>query len=68
MNMKGMYDGSCAAQDEAVSRADASIRARISSRCYAGGHMMYTDLEARRAMQHDFDQFVREAIAARRAR
>ena len=59
LNMKGMFDGSCAALDEAVARTEASLRARITSRCYAGGHMMYSDLEVRRQLQRDFADFVR---------
>jgi carboxypeptidase C (cathepsin A) len=67
MNMKGIYDASCAAMDETVSRVEPYLKARISNRCYVGGHMMYSDLETRRAMQRDFDEFVHDAIAARRA-
>ena len=63
MNMKGMYDGSCAAMDEAVSRAEPQLRSRIVNHCYAGGHMMYSDLAARREMQRDFAEFVRQALA-----
>ena len=59
LNMKGMYDGSCAALDEAVARTDEALRPRITSRCYAGGHMMYSDLDVRRQMQRDFTDFVR---------
>jgi len=62
MNMKGMYDGSCAAMDEAVARAEPTLRSRIVNHCYAGGHMMYSDLEARREMQRDFVEFVRSAL------
>jgi carboxypeptidase C (cathepsin A) len=62
MNMKGMYDGSCAAMDEAVARAEPQLKSRIVNHCYAGGHMMYSDLEARREMQRDFAEFVRSAL------
>jgi carboxypeptidase C (cathepsin A) len=59
LNMKGMYDGSCVALDEAVARTDAPLRDRVSTKCYAGGHMMYSDLDVRRQMQRDFADFVR---------
>jgi carboxypeptidase C (cathepsin A) len=63
LNMKGMFDGSCAALDEAVARTDETLRARVTNRCYAGGHMMYSDLEVRRQMQRDFADFVRSTTA-----
>jgi len=64
MNAKGMYDGSCAAMDEAVARAEPQFKSRITNHCYVGGHMMYSDLETRREMQRDFAAFVREALSA----
>jgi carboxypeptidase C (cathepsin A) len=64
MNMKGMYDGSCAAQDEAVARAEPQLRGRVTNRCYIGGHMMYSDLIARREMLRDFTEFVHAALSA----
>jgi carboxypeptidase C (cathepsin A) len=63
MNLKGMYDGSCAAQDEAVARAESHLRNRITNHCYVGGHMFYSDLEARREAKRHFAEFVREALA-----
>jgi carboxypeptidase C (cathepsin A) len=63
LNMKGMFDGSCAALEEAVARTEEPLRARITSRCYAGGHMMYSDLDVRRQLQRDFAEFLRSAIA-----
>jgi len=65
LNMKGMYDGSCAALDEAVARTDDALRARITTRCYAGGHMMYSDLEVRRQLQRDFAELVRSVVERR---
>jgi carboxypeptidase C (cathepsin A) len=62
MNMKGMYDGSCATMDEAVARAEPLLKSRVVNHCYAGGHMMYSDLVARREMQRDFEAFVRAAL------
>ena len=65
--MSGLYDTvvpTCATMDEMVARIDASLKSRVESRCYAGGHMMYTDLEPRREMQRDAARFVRETVAA----
>ncbi|MGZ6037579.1 MAG: S10 family serine carboxypeptidase-like protein [Phenylobacterium sp.] len=64
-NVRGMYDGDCAGLDEAVARAEPSLRARIRNRCYAAGHMVYTDDATRLQLSHDFAQFVRDATAAR---
>jgi hypothetical protein len=64
-NVHGMYDGACAALDEAVARSDASLRARIRNRCYPAGHMVYTDDAVRLQLSHDFAQFVRDGVAAR---
>jgi hypothetical protein len=68
MNLEGMYDSSCAAMDEAVARTDSVFRSRVTNRCYAGGHMMYSDLAARREMLHDFADFVRAGVAASQTR
>jgi carboxypeptidase C (cathepsin A) len=65
MNMKGMYDGSCATMDEAVARAESHLKGRITNHCYVGGHMFYSDLEARREAKRHFAEFVREVLAAR---
>jgi carboxypeptidase C (cathepsin A) len=64
-NVRGMYDGACAALDEAVARSDASLRPRIRNRCYPAGHMVYTDDAVRLQLSHDFAQFVRDGVAAR---
>ena len=64
-NVRGMYDGDCAGLDEAVARAEPSLRARIRNRCYAAGHMVYTDDATRLQLSHDFAQFVHDATAAR---
>ena len=63
MNYKGMYDGSCAAMDEAVARAEPQLKGRVTNHCYVGGHMMYSDLETRREMLRDFTAFVRAGVA-----
>ena len=64
-NVSGLYDGDCAGLDEAVARSDAALRARIRNRCYAAGHMVYTDDATRLQLSHDFAQFVHDATAAR---
>jgi hypothetical protein len=64
MNMKGMYDGSCAAMDEAVARTEPPFRSRVTDHCYVGGHMMYSDLIARREILRDFTDFVHAGLAA----
>lgn len=64
-NVRGMYDGACAALDEAVARSDASVRTRVRNRCYPAGHMVYTDDAVRLQLSHDFAQFVRDGVAAR---
>jgi hypothetical protein len=64
-NVRGIYDGDCAGLDEAVARAEPGLRARIRNRCYAAGHMVYTDDATRLQLSHDFAQFVRDATAAR---
>jgi carboxypeptidase C (cathepsin A) len=64
-NVRGLYDGDCAALDEAVARAEPSLKPRIRNRCYAAGHMVYTDDAARLQLSHDFAQFVRDATTAR---
>jgi carboxypeptidase C (cathepsin A) len=64
-NVKGKYDGSCAALDEAVARTPEHLRGRVRSSCYAGGHMLYTEIAVRRELKRDFSLFVRDALAAR---
>jgi carboxypeptidase C (cathepsin A) len=63
-NIVGMYDGSCAAKDEAVARMDPQLKGRVVNRCYAGGHMWYSDKSERLRGARDFAEFVRGAIAA----
>jgi hypothetical protein len=63
MNLKGMYDGSCAGMEEAVSRSEPHLRNRIVSYCYEGGHMFYSDKLARQQSQRHFADFVRAAVA-----
>jgi len=65
MSLVGMYDGSCAAREEAVAQTPAHLRSRVRAHCYAGGHMYYSDRQARRESQRDFAAFVRDAIAHR---
>ena len=67
MSLVGMYDGSCAAREEAVAQTPDHLRSRVRAHCYAGGHMYYSDREARRESQRDFAAFVRDAIAQRSA-
>ena len=63
--MDGMYDASCAANDEAVARTEASLRARVTTYCYAAGHMIYTDAATRRQAQRDFAAFVQAALSSK---
>jgi carboxypeptidase C (cathepsin A) len=61
LNVRGLYDLSCAAQDEALARTSAAFRSRVRNRCYPSGHAIYTDAAVRQAFQADFAAFVREA-------
>ena len=65
MNVRGLYDTSCAALDLLVERLEPAVRARVRNRCYPAGHMVYTDRDVRLALQRDFADFVREAASAR---
>lgn len=68
--VSGLYDTvvpTCATMDEMVARVDEPFRSRVESRCYSGGHMMYTDRGPRREIQRDVQRFMREALAANRA-
>jgi carboxypeptidase C (cathepsin A) len=58
MNVRGLYDMSCAALDEAVDRTDPALRSRVRNHCYPAGHAIYTDEIVRRAYQRDFADFV----------
>jgi hypothetical protein len=58
----GLYDTvvpTCQSIDEAIARIDATIRPRVSARCYSGGHMMYTDKTVRAEMKRDVAAFIR---------
>lgn len=63
-NIKGVYDGSCAALKEAVAQTADELRPRIRNSCYGGGHMLYTEPAVRRQLKKDFSDFVDAAIAA----
>ena len=64
-SVEGLYDGSCAAREEAIARTPAPLRTRVRSSCYPAGHMVYTDKAVRLQLQKDFTAFVRDAGAAR---
>jgi carboxypeptidase C (cathepsin A) len=66
-NIVGMYDGSCAAKDEAVARMDSQLKGRVVNRCYAGGHMWYSDKSERVRAARDFAEFIRGAVATQAA-
>jgi carboxypeptidase C (cathepsin A) len=71
--MTGMYDGAagrlgCDFATYTVSQIDASLRARVDARCYPGGHMMYTDKQAREDMKRDMAALVRGGSAGVAAR
>jgi len=63
-NIRGVYDMSCAAIDEAVAQTAEALRARIRNDCYAGGHMLYTEPAVRRGLHAAFTDFVTDAVAA----
>jgi hypothetical protein len=63
MNVRGLFDSSCAGLDEAVARTDAALRARVQNKCYPSGHAFYTDAQVRKDYQRDFAEFVRGATA-----
>lgn len=61
--MTGMYDDAadgvgCDLAAYTVSMVDPELRGRVESRCYAGGHMMYTDKVAREQMKRDVKRLV----------
>ena len=64
-NIKGRYDGSCAALEEDVAQTPEHLRGRVRNSCYGGGHMLYTETSVRRELKQDFARFVRDALAAR---
>jgi carboxypeptidase C (cathepsin A) len=61
-NIKGLYDGSCAALDEAVADSPADIKPRVTATCAVGGHMFYTDLATRQQIKRGFSEFVRTTL------
>lgn len=65
-NSRGKYDTACAALDAAVGSLEPRFRSRIRSTCYTGGHMFYSDRQARADMKKDFVAFVADALAASR--
>ena len=64
-SVEGLYDGSCAAREEAIAETPRPLRARVRASCYPAGHMVYTDKAVRLRLQRDFTAFVRDAAAAR---
>jgi hypothetical protein len=63
MNVRGLFDSSCAEIDEAVAYTDAALRARVQNKCYPSGHAFYTDAGVRKDYRRDFAEFVRGATA-----
>ncbi len=57
----GLYDSlnSCAANRATVARLPASVAARFTLHCYAGGHMMYEDAGVTRRFGNDLAHFMR---------
>jgi carboxypeptidase C (cathepsin A) len=55
----GVYDAlnSCPLIAYQISRLEPSLRERISTGCYAGGHMMYLDRDARVSLRRDLGRF-----------
>lgn len=73
MLMTGMYDNAaadigCDLAAYSVSQVDISLRDRVTSHCYAGGHMMYFDKASRQQMKRDMEEMVRAAGTAARGR
>lgn len=64
LNVRGLFDESCATLDENVAASDPALRGRIEVRCYPSGHAIYTDAQVRVEYQHDFADFERRAVAA----
>jgi len=58
-SVEGLYDGSCAAREEAVAQTPAPLRTRVRASCYPAGHMVYTDKAVRLQLQKDFSAFLR---------
>ncbi|MFL5296635.1 MAG: S10 family serine carboxypeptidase-like protein [Phenylobacterium sp.] len=64
-SVEGLYDGSCAAREEAIAQTPPALRSRVKASCYPAGHMVYTDRAVRVQMQRDFAQFVHDAVTPR---
>ena len=64
----GLFDSlnSCAANDYLLSQLAPADAARITARCYEGGHMMYEDRDARFALARDVRQFYRAVVRLNR--
>jgi len=67
--LTGMYDNAvpeigCDLAAYTISLVDPQLRERVATRCYVGGHMMYTDKVARQEIRRDVAKLVREAVAA----
>ena len=67
-SVEGLYDGSCAAREEAIAQTAAPLRARVRASCYPAGHMVYTDKAVRLQLLKDFTAFVRDGAAAQAAK
>jgi carboxypeptidase C (cathepsin A) len=52
----------CEGNEAIVARLEADLARRFTTRCYEGGHMMYRDVEERRALARDVRQFVVAAM------
>ena len=57
-SMLGLYDGNCVGRREEIARIADDLKSRVSSACYVGGHMFYSDRKAREQVQRDFADFV----------
>jgi carboxypeptidase C (cathepsin A) len=55
----GLYDSrsTCAISSEIVARQGPSLKSRIVTRCYKGGHMFYLDPQVRRQFSEDLQRF-----------
>jgi hypothetical protein len=57
----GLYDSlnSCADNNYIIAHIDPGFSRNFTSGCYAGGHMMYDVVAARRELGHDVAAFIR---------
>lgn len=58
-SMLGLYDGNCAGRAQEIAQIADDLKPRVSSACYVGGHMFYSDRKTREQIQRDFTEFVR---------